>query len=551
MSKRIAKSTLESLLVDEQAFCRSLTDLRETENNLGRIDGGIIGTGRSDYTQDSTEYQLNIQDKPFVLIDIPGIEGNESKYEEIIRNSLRKAHAIFYVNGSGKPLEKNTLEKIRKYMRNGTSVYAISNVHCKAKLNRIPGLDPTYQEDLTAEYEKIQTEIATLTEAELAAFLGENFKKSLYVNGLLAFSSVAVSEDGDSTIIKDESKALHSDQAKFLKEYDGDYTKMHDSSRITNVQEIIEDKVEHFKDYIREENFKKLKTWLGYTLDEVTSLRDKEHEKILKFAEEYDTFENACEDAKKEFVNAVNRIGRTDVEAAFQPLMDALFGAVEKNGGKLKADVINAIVAEHEDEIVETIEQTVFEKLEAANKNYQESVQEAQNRLIKDLEREQNIFENNMHSHASTFTTNDLGTLLKDCFNFDIKGLLGGVLKVAEYTASFLAAGTAICPGIGTVVGGIAGFLVGLISAIKDFFTSKDKRIDRAKGNIKSTIDENVDTVTEQVKDAIAELGIKEKINQTHESLVGALTEQRKSLQDVEQMMDKVIAQLSATHHTL
>lgn len=102
------------------------------ERNMGCVDGRIIGTGRSDYTQGSTEYNLTIGDKTFALIDIPGIEGDESKFEEIIRDSLDKAHTIFYVNGSGKKLEQATLEKVKKYMHDGTSVYAIFNVHCKA-----------------------------------------------------------------------------------------------------------------------------------------------------------------------------------------------------------------------------------------------------------------------------------------------------------------------------------------------------------------------------------------------------------------------------------
>ena len=83
------------------------------ERNMGCVDGRIIGTGRSDYTQGSTEYNLTIGDKTFALIDIPGIEGDESKFEEIIRDSLDKAHTIFYVNGSGKKLEQATLEKVK------------------------------------------------------------------------------------------------------------------------------------------------------------------------------------------------------------------------------------------------------------------------------------------------------------------------------------------------------------------------------------------------------------------------------------------------------
>ena len=95
--------------------------------NLGCVDGVIIGTGRSDFTQDSTMYNLLIGEKKFAMIDIPGIEGDESAFEAVIKKSLEQAHVIFYVNGSGKKIEKESLEKIKRYMHDGTSVYAVFN----------------------------------------------------------------------------------------------------------------------------------------------------------------------------------------------------------------------------------------------------------------------------------------------------------------------------------------------------------------------------------------------------------------------------------------
>ena len=120
MVKNTVKTSVDTLVVQEMEFCRSLYDLTNIEGNLGCIDGKIIGTGQPDYTQASTEYNLVVDDNEFLLIDIPGIEGDEGKYREIIRKSLVKAHVIFYVNGSGKKAEKDTLEKIINYMHDGT-----------------------------------------------------------------------------------------------------------------------------------------------------------------------------------------------------------------------------------------------------------------------------------------------------------------------------------------------------------------------------------------------------------------------------------------------
>ena len=39
-------------------------------------DGNIVGNGESDYTKEYHEYDLKINGLPFILIDVPGIEGN-------------------------------------------------------------------------------------------------------------------------------------------------------------------------------------------------------------------------------------------------------------------------------------------------------------------------------------------------------------------------------------------------------------------------------------------------------------------------------------------
>ena len=133
MTKDTTALSVGRFIEKEQSFCRTLCRLTEMEHNMGCIDGKIIGTGQADYTKGSTAYTLFVDDNAFALIDIPGIEGDERKYKEIIKASLAKAHVIFYVNGSGKMIEKDSLEKIKAYMHDGTSVYAIFNVHIKGQ----------------------------------------------------------------------------------------------------------------------------------------------------------------------------------------------------------------------------------------------------------------------------------------------------------------------------------------------------------------------------------------------------------------------------------
>lgn len=49
--------------------------------------GSIVGDGQSDYTKEAFEYTLNIDGRKVTLIDIPGIEGNEKKFEILIKEA--------------------------------------------------------------------------------------------------------------------------------------------------------------------------------------------------------------------------------------------------------------------------------------------------------------------------------------------------------------------------------------------------------------------------------------------------------------------------------
>lgn len=59
---------------------RILFNENSNSSEIGN-DGLIVGNGESDYTQIYSEYHMRINGVPFTLIDVPGIEGNESKYE--------------------------------------------------------------------------------------------------------------------------------------------------------------------------------------------------------------------------------------------------------------------------------------------------------------------------------------------------------------------------------------------------------------------------------------------------------------------------------------
>ncbi|GHP75651.1 hypothetical protein JP0049_03860 [Helicobacter pylori] len=94
-------------------------------------DGAIIGDGRSDFTLKTESYTLKHNNQSFVLLDVPGIEGDEKKVKQQISDATQKAHAIFYVTKTpvspqkGEEGKEGTIEKIQKQLDSQTEVYTL------------------------------------------------------------------------------------------------------------------------------------------------------------------------------------------------------------------------------------------------------------------------------------------------------------------------------------------------------------------------------------------------------------------------------------------
>lgn len=96
-------------------------------------DGAIIGDGRSDCTLETKSYTLKHNNQSFVLLGVPGVDGDEKKVKQQISNATRKAYAIFYVTKTPAPPQKGeegkegTIEKIQKQLDSQTEVYTLFN----------------------------------------------------------------------------------------------------------------------------------------------------------------------------------------------------------------------------------------------------------------------------------------------------------------------------------------------------------------------------------------------------------------------------------------
>ncbi len=166
-------------------------------------DGAIIGDGRSDFTLETKSYTLKHNNQSFVLLDVPGIEGDEKKVIDQISDATQKAHAIFYVTKKPTPPQKGeekkegTIEKIQKQLGSQTEVYTLFNK---------PITSPRALKDgLIDENEK--KSLRDLDE-KMKAILGKHYEGYKAVSAQMAFYGLASALLPESDFYKNKQKFL-------------------------------------------------------------------------------------------------------------------------------------------------------------------------------------------------------------------------------------------------------------------------------------------------------------------------------------------------------
>lgn len=144
--------------------------------------GSIVGNGQSDFTKDATEYELEISGKKVTLIDVPGIEGEENKYEKIIKKALRKAHIIFYVQGKNRKPDAEIAKKIQKYLSDWSRVISIYNIRATIDTYMLESDLSSVVNDKT---KKIEKEISET----FKNILKDTYIDSILLQGLIAFTA--------------------------------------------------------------------------------------------------------------------------------------------------------------------------------------------------------------------------------------------------------------------------------------------------------------------------------------------------------------------------
>lgn len=474
------------------------------------VDGKIIGTGESDFTKSYVKYELNYKDKPFILIDLPGIEGEESKYEKIIKEALAKAHAIVYINGTNKAPEVGTIEKIKNYLRDNCLVYSIYNVKGKADSYE-------FEEDRISlgNTHKDSNVVLNETDKKLSkVFDKDYYKKCIMVQGLLSFSSLANINSKISSIIPSRNADLIKAQKSYLECFQ-DYNSMRKFSQIDDMALIIKDKVDTFEEDIKRSNIKKVLVRVNDILEKLKDKKEKYDKIVADSKKETEDFKKSINDYIESFDNNYRNKLKNLYDKFFNDIREKMFSEIETMGrivGKNDRIRIENEIKEYVDNRKIELENEIKKVLDNLINELIDNMKNRLERFKTDLMKIEELYNFDNISDFKIDMSLDIAFSEMDIKFKEVGGIL---LDIGGFALAGFSVGS-LFPGIGNVVGAIIGGVIGLLLGIIDFLNPNRKRekaknkaredLNKHKKEVNDNIKNNVEKITSKIKDTTNQL---------------------------------------------
>lgn len=322
----------EQLNQSEVSKTVAMTELDKAEiekKNLSEFaDGAIIGDGKSDFTIKTQEYRFSAHGQEFVLLDVPGIEGDEGKVIDSVNNAVKKAHAVFYVTGKAAPPQrgengqKGTLEKIKEHLNAQTEVWSIYNKRITNPIQIENGLLISIDE---------KKSLDDLDE-KMSEQLERNYKGTISLSAYPAFLAAA-------KYLVPGSHHLNAKE-KFSKKFNGkeilEKTKMNGF-----YQFIARDLVRNAKSKILQSNFTKAKCIVNDTNGAISHILDSSmiplREKLTRDADSTkEQLEMALNSLKSRIMSAGDRATDNFIETVRQRMYSAIDSDINNDDFKYK-----------------------------------------------------------------------------------------------------------------------------------------------------------------------------------------------------------------------
>lgn len=440
-------------------------------------DGLIVGDGRHDFTKTYEEYHLSIAGHPFTLIDVPGIEGNESEFKDVIKTALHKAHCVFYVQGHNKKPDRATAKKIKKYLGDWVKVYSIYNVR-----GGVSNYDEEEERETLITPGVLKSE--SLIQAEFKTILGDVYAGHVTLQGLLAMSAKASFSSKREDLIRG--------QQKLLKYFGGSADKVLEFSQFKTLTTLVEQKALNFKSEIIEANKQKLVSLAGNIAADIEQVMESQKSYLANLDSNLRTINReVCNNSMDSALRNITNKTRNAITSSYGELKSRIFNLIND-----EPENIHQLAEQHQQEVIWNLENRIKSIVnEELNK-----VRNTANRKIKDLDGV-NIKPIQFNQSIDLETEIDFSGALGE-LDIDLADFLSWTAKTATTAGVGAAIGSAvgsIIPGPGTLIGaGVGAFVGGIVYACsgdggkadarKSVSDAIGKATQRAKNNVKSML---------------------------------------------------------------
>lgn len=445
-------------------------------------DGLIVGDGRHDFTKTYEEYHLSISGHPFTLIDVPGIEGDEAEFKDVIKTALHKAHCVFYVQGHNKKPDRATAEKIKKYLGDWVKVYSIYNVR-----GGVSNYDEEEERETLITPGVLKSE--ELIKTEFKTILGDVYAGHVTLQGLLAMSAKASFSSKREDLIRG--------QQKLLKYFDGSVDKILEFSQFKTLVNLVDEKSSKFKSEILEANKQKLISLATKISKDIEAEQKSQKDKLSGLENNLRVVEReVCKNSMDSAIRNITNKAKNAIDVAYGSLKSDIFGLIDKEPDDIKNKVDywqNIRIREIECNIKAIVNSELSK------------VRETANRKIKGLDGV-NLHPINFRSSVDIQTDIDFSGALEE-LDIDFDDILGWVAKTAGTAAAGAALGSVV-PFLGTIVGaGIGAVVGGVVHACSGDGGKADARksVSDAIGKAKQKAKANVTSILKPVLNNIDE----------------------------------------------
>lgn len=459
--------------------------------NRKKEDGLIVGDGQHDFTKTYSEYKLSINGKPFTLIDVPGIEGKEEDFRDVIKTALHKAHIVFYINGHNKKPDEGTAKKIKDYLGDWVKVYSVYNVR-----GSVSNYDEEEERDtlLTKGVKKTES----LIMAEFKRILGDVYVTNLTIQAKLAMCARAS--------FSKKRQDLINDRQKLLKYFSNSPDKILQFSQFQTVINIVENKSVNFKQEIIEANKQKLISLASRIADDISNTMASQKSFI-------DRLKSNLNAAEREICNNLLNNAQHNISSSVKNLIDSSFGDLKSyafscidTGDSNLAREVEAYQRRRFGNLSNDIAVSVKENLR--------KIEQTSNRKLKELDGV-NIKPLSLHTYINIDAEIDFSNAF-DELDIDFSDVVNWAGKTAGTAAAGAAIGSVI-PGLGTVIGAAIGGIVGGVihaasgdggkadarKSVSDAINKAKAKADRDISNSLAPVFENLRRVSKDIKNAI------------------------------------------------